>query len=110
MGTPTEMPTKVTSVDAVTKCNALASLTQALQQRLRFLQIGGVEPLGEPAVDGQRGSPVAAPRRVSRVLRHLQLRRRAGEVMADVLGNPPGVGPELSPVPFPREKVARVLH
>jgi len=25
---------------------------QLIQQRLRFLQIGGVEPLGEPAVDG----------------------------------------------------------
>ncbi len=33
------------------------SYTQFLQQRLRLLQIGGVKPLGEPAVD--RGEEVA---------------------------------------------------
>ncbi len=31
-------------------------LRQLVQQRFRFLQIGGVEPLGEPAVD--RGEEV----------------------------------------------------
>ncbi len=30
---------------------------QLIEQRLRFLQVGGVEPLGEPAVD--RGEQLA---------------------------------------------------
>ena len=27
-------------------------LRQLVEQRLRLLQVGGIEPLGEPAVDG----------------------------------------------------------
>ena len=33
------------------------SSTQLVEQRLRLLQIGGVDPLGEPAVDGSEKVP-----------------------------------------------------
>ncbi len=51
-------------------------LRQIVEQRLRLLQIGGVEPVGEPAADGGE--------EVTHSLRELASRRLRREVVAFV--------------------------